>query len=153
MLKLKLYFFIGIALLTVVGGAYAYYKDTQKRLQLYAENQAKLEVAVTTQKAATESLQNDIVVMSNAVNQLNKDFEESRQAVAKLQSTFNESANGEARDFGNLAVKKPAAIERIINNGSQDVMKCIEILSGNIGDYNEQDVADCTGKPIPNDGM
>lgn len=152
MFKLKLYFILGLVLLTVVGGAYAYYKDTQKRLQQFAENTAKLEVAVTTQKAATEALQQDIVVMSNTLNKLNREFDESRRAVAELQSTFNESANGNKRDIGELAERKPESIERVINTGSKKVMTCVEILSGNVGDSSEKDIADCTGSPVP-DGM
>lgn len=151
--KLKMYLIIGTLFATIVGAAYWYYKDTQAVLKQYAENNAKLEFALDTQTQATESLKRDIVLMTNTIADLNKEFEKARQRVAQLESTFNESANGESRDFGELAVAKPGLIEKIVNKGTDEVSACIEILSGNQGDYSDKERSNCTGQPVVDDGV
>ena len=58
--KFKVYLIMALAFAAFAGVAYWYYTDTQKALRTYAENQGKLETALTSQKAVTESLQRDI---------------------------------------------------------------------------------------------
>ena len=142
--KARVYLIMFAAFATFAGVAYAYYKDTQSALQQYAENNATLEVALETQKAATVALQRDIKLMSTTLVGLNKDFEEARQRVSDLEKTFNESANGDKRDFGALAEAKPGLVERAVNKGTVEVFNCIEILSGKQGDYSEAEYINCT---------
>lgn len=142
--KARVYLIMFAAFATFAGVAYAYYKDTQSALQQYAENNATLEVALETQKAATVALKRDIELMSTTLVVLNKDFEEARQRVSDLEQTFNQSANGDKRDFGKLAESKPGLIERSVNTGTTEVFNCLEILSGKQGDYSESEYIDCT---------
>jgi hypothetical protein len=47
-----------------------------------------------------------------------------------LRSKFNESADGSERDFGKIAMAKPGLVENIINKGSADAIRCMELASG-----------------------
>ena len=48
-----------------------------------------------------------------------------------LKDKFNKvNASGKKRDIGALGVKKPGLIEKIINKGTINAQRCIEIASG-----------------------
>ena len=47
-----------------------------------------------------------------------------------LKDRFNTSANGSSRDLGDLAIAKPVLIERAVNNGTKNALRCVEIASG-----------------------
>lgn len=120
-----------ILMLAMGGGAYWYYNDTQERMRVLAENNAKLEIAVQTQKQAIEQQKKDIAVVNAEKNALNQEFQASRQAVDDLRGKFNKVSKvvGQ-RDIGERAIVKPKLIERVIDKGSNNVMRCFEILSG-----------------------
>ena len=128
------------------GLAYWYYQDTQKAIKQYAENQAKLETSLTIQKSATESLQKSLKVMSETLTQLNEDFAESRQKTIELETMFNQDKQGNKRDFGELTIEAPEYIEGQINKGSNEVFRCVELLSGQEakeGEADDKEFIDC----------
>ena len=57
---LKLTAIMFILMLAMGGAGYWYYNDTQKRMRILAENNAKLEMAVQTQQQAIEQQKKDI---------------------------------------------------------------------------------------------
>ena len=120
-----------ILMLAMGGGAYWYYNDTQERLRVLAENNAKLEVAMQTQKQALEQQKRDIARVNAEKEALNTEFQKSRQAVDNLRDKFNGVSKviGQ-RDIGERAIIKPRAIGKVISIGSNNVMRCFEILSG-----------------------
>ena len=120
-----------ILMLAMGGGAYWYYNDTQERMRVLAENNAKLEVAMQTQKQALEQQKRDIARVNAEKEILNTEFQKSRQAVDNLHDKFNGVSKviGQ-RDIGERAIVKPRAIGKVISNGSNNVMRCFEILSG-----------------------
>jgi len=131
------------------GLAYWYYQDTQRAMKQYAENQAKLETSLTIQKSATESLQNSLKVMSETLTQLNEDFAESRQKTKELETMFNQDKQGNKRDFGELTIEAPDYIEGQINKGSDEVFRCVELLSGQEareGEADDKEFIDCISR-------
>ena len=120
-----------ILMLAMGGGAYWYYTDTQERMRVLAENNAKLEIAVQTQQQAIEQQKKDIAAVNAANDALNKEFQASRAEVDDLKGKFNKvSKVVGARDIGKQAIAFPKSIEKIITKGSNNVMRCFEILSG-----------------------
>jgi|TARA_B110000495_G_scaffold201940_1_gene220631 septal ring factor EnvC (AmiA/AmiB activator) len=128
--KLKVYLIMFGAFAMFAGVAYWYYLDTQKQLKGYAQNQAKLEIGIDLQRKQTVNLLADIQLMNTALVELNEDFVESRKQVRELEKTFTQKKNGEARDFGKLAEAKSGLVEKIINSGTVNVLRCFELLSG-----------------------
>ena len=57
-------------------------------------------------------------------------IDQQRRTIDDLRSRFNESADGSERDFGKLALSKPGLVENIINNASENAIRCMEIASG-----------------------
>ena len=57
--------------------------------------------------------------MNKLVNALKKDIND-------LDKRFNKGG----RDFGKIAKEKPKVIERIINKGSDNALRCLEIAMG-----------------------
>ena len=144
--RFRVYLIMFAAFAAFAGVAYWYYQDTQKALQTYAQNQATLESSLQFQRQATESLQRDIVIMQSTITELNNAFSQSRERVNELESKFNTSANGDARDIGEIAEKRPESVERLVNGAARDVNRCIELLSGALptqGDYNNEELVDC----------
>jgi len=120
-----------ILMLAMGGGAYWYYTDTQERMRILAENNAKLEIAVQTQQQAIEQQKKDIAAVNAANDALNKEFQASRAEVDDLKGKFNKvSKVVGARDIGKQAIAFPKSIEKIITKGSNNIMRCFEILSG-----------------------
>lgn len=142
--KLKVYLIMFAAFAVFAGVAYWYYQDSQAAIKQYAENQAKLQVALEQQKAATASLMADVKSMNRTITKLNKDFAESRIIVSDLQTALTQDGNGNARDIGKNAIANPPAMEVELNKGTIEAFNCIEIISGNTGDYSEAEYFNCT---------
>ena len=124
--------FVMLIVMGIVGGiGYWYYQDTQKRLAILHENNAKLEVAATIQTQAIESLERNVKVAAQLAQETEKKFKEARIQVDDLRDKFNKtSALLGKRDIGTLAQAKPRPIQRIITKGTANVNRCFEIVSG-----------------------
>ena len=95
-------------------------------------------------KANTEKLKNSLEEQSAAMEKLREDQEKIRASTAKLNETinknfkdvnelrdrFNKDAAGRNRDFGKTAAEKPIQVEKSVNRGSINALRCLEIASG-----------------------
>lgn len=154
--KTRLYLIAGAAVGALALAAYVYYTDTQNRLQTFASNQKVLEISVDQQRQTIDALNEDIQRLLATIADLNQEFAQSREAVRELERKFNQSANGDQRDFGELAAEKPGLVEKIVNNGTQDVFRCFELLSGDQAELKELDneeLIDCISSVSTTDGM
>ena len=127
------------------GAAYWYYQDTQKALRVAAENQAKLETALTTQTQAFEQLQKDMVLLQETQEKLQRDFIESRELTKSLETLFNEGTEANPKDFNTLAAEQSELVTEELNTGTREVFECFEQLSGNIKDNGNKKYIDCFG--------
>ena len=109
----------------VMGGiGYWYYNDTQERMAILQENNAKLEMATQLQEEAIESLQADYALAQEENTRINQAYAEIRRQNARLSDKLADM------DLGLLAAEKPDSIERAINRGTENAGRCFEILSG-----------------------
>ena len=93
-------------------------------------NTEKLKDAVEAQHAAIEQMkveQEQIRVMTKAVND---QVAKQNNDVNALRDRFNANAKGEKRDWGKAAAEKPAQVERAVNRGTVNALRCLEIASG-----------------------
>jgi len=118
-------FFIGI-IITSLLGAGAYVLKLQRDNVILKENAVKLESAISEQKQVIENQKKDFAEILEAnkkitalVNNLKKDLDD-------LDKRFSKKD----RDIGKLAIDRTKVIERIINKGSDNATRCIEIASG-----------------------
>ena len=89
-----------------------------------------MEQAMQEQQEAIAQMQRE----AEQIKEINKDLDtkiKAQQADYKtLENKFETTKSGKKRDFGGTAVKKPGLVERAINNGSLDAMRCLELASG-----------------------
>src|SRR6056300_948625 len=113
-----------IVIFVMSGIGYWYYNDTQERMAILQENNAKLEIAVATNEQAIESLQADYAAAAAENARLNEAYAEIRRQNSRLSSKLADM------DLGLLAAEKPESIERAVNRGTNNANRCFELLSG-----------------------
>ena len=118
-------FFIG-ALIASLVGAGAYVMKLRSDNAILQANQIKLESAVADQKQLIEKQQADFQEILVANQEMNKLVGALKKDLDDLDKRFNKKN----RDFGKLAIEKTKVIERIMNKGSVNAQRCIEIASG-----------------------
>ena len=128
-----MYLKIAIVAIMLAGGAgaFIYVKTLQADLAMSEANNAKLEQSVENQKAVIEQQLKDVKAIRVAIVEqetLNKRLNES---LKDLRDKFHKvNASGKKRDIGALAKDKPRLIERVINTGTRNALRCMEISMG-----------------------
>jgi hypothetical protein len=123
---LKIY--ILIIVLGFVGGsaygAYYYYKDSQRRIQILTENTAKLETA----KQMQDETINIMIEDREKFAELNKELGLKLNAA----NVYKDVLIGKLRkhDLAKLSLRKPGLVEKKINNGTNKLFRSLEAISG-----------------------
>ena len=120
--KLSLIMFV--IMCAMGGGAYWYYNDTQERMAILNENNAKLETAVATNEAALEAQRKSFEAMVVENKKLQEAFTEIESMNRRLENKLSR------HDIGNLGKVKPGPTEDILNGSSNNTLRCFEIISG-----------------------
>jgi DNA repair exonuclease SbcCD ATPase subunit len=120
-----------VIMLAGAGGGFMYVKTLKADLEVAKANQAKLEEAVSDQKAVIEQQKKDFT----AILEANKELQEKNTVLAKefkaLDERFNKiNGKGEVRDIGKLAEERSKSVERVINSSTKKAMRCVEIAMG-----------------------
>ena len=124
MLSFRL-FFIGL-LISAVIGAGAYVMKLQRDNIILKENAVKLESAISEQKTLIENQKKDFAEILEANKKINALVNNLKKDLDDLDKRFTKKD----RDIGKLAIERTQVIERIINKGSENAKRCIEIASG-----------------------
>ena len=114
-------------------GGYVYYKDSQERIGILTENNAKLNVAVATNEETISQLQINYVKVQQTNTELNNEFVNIRRQNQVLADKLAK------HDLGVLSASKPGLVERVINSASDKAGRCFELLSGATLNDNEKD--------------
>jgi hypothetical protein len=112
-----------VIVLVIAGGLY-YVTNLKADLAISEANNQKLIDATKAQNELIEQMQKDITLIQETNKQLAEQNEKQKQDVATLSSKFSK------RDFGALAAEKPAVVEKLVNRGTANVMRCLELASG-----------------------
>ena len=118
-------FFIGI-LASAVIGAGVYVMKLRSDNAILKVNQIKLESAVAEQQQVITKQKEDFKEILAANQKMNELVGALKKDLDDLDNRFNKGG----RDFGKVAIEKTDAINRIINKGSDNATRCIEISSG-----------------------
>ncbi len=122
--KIKMLLILTVVIGAVGFGAWKYYQYTQEQIRIYAVNAATAELAQQQAEAAVESLKRDMVEIQAQFTAVSSKFEVAKGRVDALENKLSE------HEIGDLAQKKPKLIEKIIDKGTKDVLRCYEILTG-----------------------
>tara|TARA_R110000824_G_scaffold60389_4_gene161483 strand:+ start:82 stop:567 length:486 start_codon:yes stop_codon:yes gene_type:complete len=128
-LAIKLAIFM--ALLAGAGGAFLYVRNLQATVAVLEANNIKLESAVDEQKQVIEQQLKDTAAIVSAHKSqvvLNAQLDAS---INDLRDKFQKvNASGKKRDIGSLAEQKPALMAKVVNKGTANTMRCMEITMG-----------------------
>ena len=113
-----------VVILVMGGVGYWYYNDTQARMAILQDNNAKLNIAVQTNEAALESLQADYASAQNEISSLNAAYTAIRRQNQELADKL------EKIDLTAAAIANAEGIERAVNRGTENAGRCFELLSG-----------------------
>ena len=120
------YLVLILSVLLIAGSSlgYWYFRDSQSVISTLTENNAELELSVQLNEQTITNLENDYDFAQQEVTRLN----EENTAIQRRNNLLVERfANN---DIGFLAENKPELIERLINRGTANAFRCMELLSG-----------------------
>lgn len=115
---------IYLIIVLVIAGGLWYVTNLKADLAISEVNNQKLKDSIEEQHSLIEQMQKDVVQIQETNKQLTEQNEKQKQDVATLSSKFSK------RDFGALAAERPAVIEKLINRGTGNAMRCLELASG-----------------------
>lgn len=119
-----------LIIVVILAAGFYYFSNLQASLAMSQENSRRLEEGIKTQQAAIEQMRADQEKIKDLNSELNTTIKLQNKDMENLKDKFTTSANGEKRDFGKAAAAKPTTLERAINKGTVNAMRCLEIASG-----------------------
>lgn len=119
-----------IFITVVIAGGLWYVSNLKADLVQSRENARKLEEGIQEQKDLLKQMVEDIAAIQQTNRDLQNLAERQRGEVEALSKKFSQDARGNPRDFGQLAREKPELVERLVNRGTRNAMRCLELASG-----------------------
>ena len=124
----KVLAYLGIVI--IIAGGLWYVMNLKAELATSEVNNKILENSISQQSAVIEQMKVDIAQIQRINEEVNAELGRQREEVKNLVNRFNVNARGESRDIGKIAVKKPRAMQRLINRGTKNALRCLEIPTG-----------------------
>ena len=119
-----------ILVIVLIGaGGLWYVTGLRADLAVSRENARQMTEAVTRQQEAIAQMQQEQAQIRDLNNQLNTTILLQNRDVEDLRDRFQKDATGQRRDFG-AAAARPEALERAVNRGTVNALRCLEIASG-----------------------
>jgi type II secretory pathway component PulC len=116
---------IVIAIILVgIGAGLWYVTNLKADLAISEQNNKKLEEGVKAQNALIEQMQADVKLIQETNEKLKEENEKQKQDVDALAKKFDK------RDFGVFAAAQPKKTEDLINRGTKNALRCLELASG-----------------------
>ena len=113
-------------LISAVAGAGVYVVKLRADNATLKANQLQLEQGIEEQKKLLEQQEKDF----NAIMESNKKLNVMIQTFKKDLDELDKRFNKKKRDIGKLAIEKSKSVERVINKGSIEAKRCVELASG-----------------------
>ena len=117
---------ITILLITGIAGGGMYVMKLKADNATLKANQIKLETAVAEQNKVLEQQKKDFTAIMESNKKLNVLINTFKKDLQDLDKRFTKKN----RDIGKLAIERTKSIERIVNGGSKNAARCIELASG-----------------------
>ena len=119
-----------VVIVVIVAGGLWLISGLRADLAVSQENTRKMEQAVETQQVLIARMQQDQQQINNINRELNDTIRNQNRDLDSLRDRFDRGTDGSRRDFGATAAQKPGSLERAVNRGTVNAMRCIEIASG-----------------------
>jgi hypothetical protein len=119
-----------LVIVLVIAGGMMYVSGLRADLAVSEENTKKMIDAVEKQQEALAEIKADQAKIKDLNNDLNTTIKLQNKDMENLKDRFTTNAAGEKRDFGKAAAAKPTSLERAVNRGTVNALRCLEIASG-----------------------
>ena len=115
-----------VLLISGIAGAGVYVMKLRADNATLKANQIELERGIESQTKLLEQQKKDFTAIMESNKKLNALVMTFKKDLDDLDKRFNKKK----RDFGKLAIQRTEAIERIMNKGSKNAKRCVELASG-----------------------
>ncbi len=115
-----------VLLITGIAGAGMYVMKLRADNATLKANQLKLETAIEDQTKLLEQQKEDFEAIMESNKKLNVLINTFKKDLNELDKRFNKKK----RDVGKLAIERSKSVERVINKGSSEATRCVELASG-----------------------
>jgi TolA-binding protein len=119
-----------LAIVIIVAGGLWYVTGLRADLAVSEMNNKTLKDGIEQQQRLIEQMQKDVAQIQEINSSLAQEADRQRAEVRDLVDRFNVNARGESRDFGAIAAARPGVVERLVNRGTANAMRCLAIASG-----------------------
>ncbi len=137
---------IYLIIVVMIAGGFYYITGLRADLAVSEMNNKRLEEGIQVQQALMEQMKADIAQIQTINQDLAQEADRQRKEVAQLQNRFSVNSKGEARDFGALAAERPDVVQRAVNRGTVNALRCLELASG--APHTEQELKATTSSEI-----
>ena len=117
---------ITILLIAGIAGAGMYVMKLRSDNAILKANQVQLESAIEDQAKVLEQQKKDFDAIMESNKKLNVLINTFKKDLDELDKRFNKKK----RDVGKLAIERTQSVERVINKGSDNAARCVELASG-----------------------
>lgn len=115
---------VALIFLAVIAGGLYYISNMQASLAVLEMNNKQLEDGVKKQQELIEQQKADIQDVQKKNQELAQQNEKQRKDVENLSNKFHK------KDIGQLAAEKPELMEKLVNRGTENALRCLELASG-----------------------
>jgi TolA-binding protein len=119
-----------LAIVAIVAGGLWYVTGLRANLAVSELNNQKLKDGIEQQQQLIAQMQRDVAEIQSINVALANEADRQRAEMRDLVDRFNVNARGESRDFGAIAAARPGVVERLVNRGTANAMRCLELASG-----------------------
>jgi len=113
-----------VVIVAIIAGGLYYVINLKADLATSEANNRQLVDATREQNMLIEQMKRDVTAIQQANAVLQAQTERQRRDVEALSSKFSK------RDFGALAAERPEAVERSVNRGTKNALRCLELAAG-----------------------
>ena len=119
-----------LLVVVVIAAGLWYVTGLRADLAISKQNSSRLQEGITAQQALLQQMNVDIAQIQTINQDLKKENDRQQAEVRALSNRFGQNARGEVRDLGALAAERPDAVQRAVNRGTANAMRCLELASG-----------------------
>lgn len=118
-----------IIVVTVAAGGW-YITGLRADLAVREANERQLKEGIAEQQRLMDRMRADVAAIQKINQELNTTVRRQADEVTALTRKFSQDSQGNARDFGEFAKEKPGLVERLVNRGTANAYRCMELASG-----------------------
>ena len=115
---------VALIIVGAIGFGGYYLINLKADLAVSEMNNQKLQEGIQKQQELLEQQQKDITQIQETNKELSQQNEKQRKDVDSLSKKFAK------RDIGERAVENPELVEKLVNRGTENVLRCVELASG-----------------------